>query len=129
MVSLIDTNIIVRYLVETEGDHFEQSREIMYRIRDNTLRVHVLSEVLMEVIFVLSKHYKAPLSEIVETLKKILNFPGVANSDKILLIDSLNTMLEKKIDYVDALICTKTKLQHYGWISFDADLARHCPRR
>ena len=129
MVSLIDTNIIIRYLADETGELFVHSQEIMAKIRGNKLKVHILSEVIMEVLFVLSKQYKAPLVEIVDALKNILNFRGVVNEDKIVLIEALNVMLEKKIDFVDALICTKTKLQGYDWISFDTDLVRHCPRR
>jgi len=129
MVSLIDTNIIIRYLVDEAGDHFVRSQEIMKQIRNNRLHVHILGEVVMEVIFVLNKQYKVPLADIVDALKNILNFQGVVNEEKLILIEALNVMREKNIDYVDALICTKTKLQGYDWISFDADLVRHCPRR
>ena len=129
MVSLIDTNIIIRYLVDEAGDHLVRSQEVMKKIRNNRLHVHILGEVVMEVIFVLNKQYKVPLADIVDALKNILNFRGVVNEEKIILIEALNVMREKNIDYVDALICTKTKLQGYDWISFDADLVRHCPRR
>ena len=129
MVSLVDANIIIRYLADDAGELFVRSQEIMANIRSNKLKAQILSEVIMEVLFVLSKQYKAPLVEIVDALKTILNFRGVVNEDKMVLIEALNVMLEKKIDYVDALICTKTKLQRYDWISFDSDLVRHCPRR
>ena len=40
--------------------------------------------------------------------------------------EKLNNVDEKKIDYVDALICSKSKLQGYGKISFDKDVMKKC---
>ncbi len=129
MVSLIDTNIFIRFLVKEESDLYRRSVEIIEQIEQGTLEVEILSEVIMEILFIMTKYYGVSIENVVEDIKIFLLMDGVVNRDKYILFDTLNTMLEKKIDYVDALICTKTKLQGYDWISFDADLARHCPRR
>ncbi len=129
MVSLIDTNIIIRFLVKEDNDLYRRSINIIEQIDQGTLQVEILSEVIMEILFIMTKYYKVPLSHVAEDIKVLLLMDGVVNQDKYILFDALNMMLEKKIDYVDALICTKTKLQGYDWISFDADLVRHCPRR
>jgi len=36
--------------------------------------------------------------------------------------------LDKNIDYVDALICTKSKMKSYGKISFDKDVMKKCEK-
>lgn len=129
MVSLIDTNIIIRFLVKEDSDLYRQSIEIIEQIDQGTLQVEILSEVVMEILFIMTKYYEASLKNVVEDIKVLLLMEGVVNQDKYILFDALNMMVEKKIDFVDALICTKTKLQGYDWISFDTDLVRHCPRR
>ncbi|WP_276607318.1 PIN domain-containing protein [Campylobacter helveticus] len=39
-----------------------------------------------------------------------------------MLIEALNIIEHKNIDFVDALICAKCKLQNYKKLSFDKDL-------
>jgi len=128
MVSLIDTNVIIRFLVGDHEEHLEQSKKIFTQIQDGILQVEILSEVLMEVLFVVVKQYKVPKAITIEKLKGILLLEGVVNSDKMILLETLNMFLDKNIDYVDALICTKAKLEGYGKISFDKDVMRKCEK-
>jgi predicted nucleic-acid-binding protein len=46
--------------------------------------------------------------------------------DKVLLMESLNIVNDKNIDFVDALICAKSRLQGYGKLSFDKDVNKKC---
>lgn len=128
MVSLIDTNIIIRFLVNDNEEQFIISKDIFKQIQLGTLKVEILSEVLMEVLFVMIKVYKIPKSIVIEKLKSLLLLDGVVNDDKGICMDALNLMQNKKIDYVDALICTKNVLQGYGKISFDKDVMKKCEK-
>ncbi len=51
---------------------------------------------------------------------------GVINSNKVILSDALSLFVDKNMDFVDALICTKCKLQGYDWLSFDRDVNKYC---
>jgi len=126
MVSLIDTNIIVRFLVRDHEEHFIVSKEIFKQVQLGVLKIEILSEVLMEVLFVMTKIYKIPKNIVIEKLKSLLLLESVVNEDKAICIDALNLMQNKNIDYVDALICTKNVLQGYGKISFDKDVMKKC---
>lgn len=129
MVSLIDTNVLIRFIAaDVEALHLE-SVAIMKRLRKGELQAVILSEVIMETLFVLNRQYKEPLNEIVESLKIILLFSGVVNQDKYVLITALDMMVDQKIDYVDALICVKSNLEGYARISFDRDVTHKCLRR
>jgi len=128
MVSLIDTNVIIRFLAaDIEALHHE-SVEIFNKIYNNELQVEILGEVLMEVLFVMKGSYKEPKAETVESLKEIMSLRGVVNKDKYILIEALTMFCDKNIDFVDALICTKAKLEGYGKISFDKDVMKKCER-
>jgi predicted nucleic-acid-binding protein len=116
MISLIDANVIIRFLVREESTLYVKSVKIIEQIEKGELNVEILSVVLIEVLFIMTKYYKAPLRDIIEDLKIILRLQGVVNENKYILINSLDMMVEKKIDYVDALICSKSKLQGYGKI-------------
>lgn len=122
MVALIDTNVIIRFLVGDHEAHLAQSTQIFEKIETGQQEVEILSTVIMEVLFVLTKFYKLPKQSVVTDLKSILALKGVTNSNKLILSDALSIFVDKNIDFVDALICTKSRLQGYERISFDRDV-------
>ncbi len=126
MVYLLDTNIIIRFLVGDHEAHLTKSIDIFKQIEIAKLQVEILESVLMEAYFVLTKFYKLPKEEVINDLKTILAFNGVVNSNKPILYETLTIMERKSIDFVDALICAKSKLQGFGRLSFDDDVKR-CP--
>jgi predicted nucleic-acid-binding protein len=100
----------------------QESIKIFHAIEIGDLQVEILDVVLMEALFVLTKFYKLPKSEVVADLKSILAMEGVINADKLILFEALSLFVDKNIDFVDALICSKTKLQGYNSLSFDKDV-------
>jgi predicted nucleic-acid-binding protein len=122
MVYLLDTNIIIRFLVGDNKEHLAKSTEYFEQIELGSMEVEILSDVLMEAFFVLTKFYKLPKIEVISDLKTILSFEGVVNKDKVILFEALSIIENKNIDFVDALICAKCKFQNYEKLSFDKDL-------
>jgi predicted nucleic-acid-binding protein len=122
MVYLLDTNIIIRFLVGDNEEHLAKSTEYFEQIELGSMEVEILSDVLMEAFFVLTKFYKIPKAEVISDLKTILSFEGVVNKDKVILFEALSIIENKNIDFVDALICAKCKFQTYEKLSFDKDL-------
>jgi len=125
MVYLLDTNVIIRFLVGDHEEHLMIATEIFTKIESGEYEVEILESVVMEVLFVLVKFYKIPQIEVINDLKKIVALRGVAG-DKVLLIETLNIIGEKNIDFVDALICAKSRLHGYGKLSFDNDVNKKC---
>jgi len=123
MIYLIDANVIIRFLVGDHKEHLEISSIFFEEIERGEREVEILDSVLMEVFFVLTKFYKIAKREVIDDLKKIIALRGVVG-DKILLIEVLNVMENKNIDFVDALICAKSKLYGYGKLSFDTDVQK-----
>ena len=124
MVYLLDTNIIIRFLVGDHKEHLAKSITIFKDIETAKLQVEILDGVLMEAFFVLTKFYKLPRSSVITDLKTLLTLNGVINSNKTILYEALNIIENKNIDFVDALICAKSKLQGFGKLSFDADVEK-----
>ena len=124
MVYLLDTNIIIRFLVGDNEEHLAKSTEYFEQIELGSMEVEILSGVLMEAFFVLTKFYKLPKIEVISDLKTILSFEGVVNKDKVILFETLSIIENKNIDFVDALICAKCKFQNYEKLSFDKDLSK-----
>ena len=126
MVSLIDTNILIRYLAADYPEYHQTSKEILEKISRAETQAIIMSEVIMEVLFVMTKQYEMGLGEVEGYLQQLLRLDGIVNQDKYILIEALDTMQKQKIDYVDALICAKSKLEGYGKISFDNDILNKC---
>ena len=124
MVYLLDTNVIIRFLVGDHKEHLAKSVEIFKDIEKAKLQVEILDGVLMEAYFVLIKFYKLPRIDVLNDLKTILALNGVINSNKAILYEALNIIENKNIDFVDALICAKSKLQGFGKLSFDEDVKK-----
>ena len=125
MVYLLDTNVIIRFLVGDHQEHLEIATEIFTKIELGEYQVEILEPVIVEALFVMVKFYKLPQSEVIGDLKKIIAFRGVVG-DKIVLIEALYIVEDKNIDFVDALICAKSRLQGYGKLSFDKDVNVKC---
>ena len=124
MVYLLDTNIIIRFLVGDDEKFLDKSIEYFKDIETAKLQVEILEGVLMEAFFVLTKFYKLPKKDVLMDLKTILSFDGVVNTNKTILYETLSTIETKNIDFVDALMCAKSNLQGYGKLSFDNDLKK-----
>ena len=124
MVYLLDTNVIIRFLVGDHEEYLAKSIEIFRQIESVKLQVFVLDGVLMEAFFVLTKFYKLPKEEVIDDLKTILALNGVVNANKPILFETLNVLENKNIDFVDAMICAKSKLEGFGKLSFDDDLKK-----
>lgn len=121
---LIDANIIVRFLTADHEDHFQKAKEILLKIEAREMEAEILDGVLAEVYFVLLKVYGLPKQSIIKDLKTILSLDGIVGDNKIILFEALNILERKNIDFVDALICAKAKLQNYDILSFDNDLKK-----
>ncbi len=124
MVYLLDTNIIIRFLIGDDEKFLAKSIEYFQEIEKAALQVEILEGVLMEAFFVLTKFYKLPREEVILDLKTILALDGVVNRDKIILHEALTIVEVKNIDFVDALICAKSRLRGYGKLSFNTNVKK-----
>ena len=125
MAYLLDTNLIIRFLVGDHDEHLKRSVEVFEKIESAEIEVVIPESVLMESFFVLVKFYKLPKSEVLNDLKTILSLNGVVNDDRIILFETLNILGNRNIDFVDALLCAKSRLQGYELLSLATDL-RSC---
>jgi predicted nucleic acid-binding protein len=81
MVSLIDTNIIIRFLVADNEEQFKIAKDIFFEIEKSQKIVIILDVVFMEAFFVLTKLYQLPKSEVLNDLKSILALDAYIMSD------------------------------------------------
>lgn len=122
-VYLIDTNVILRYLL---GDHAELSAKanvFMQEVSKGAKKAEILDVVIAECIYVLEKYYKIPKNEIVDKLSKIMNFSGMINPDKAKILSALTKYEKSHTDIVDCILAAQSSPSRVV-ISFDNDMKR-----
>jgi len=121
---LIDANIIVRFLTADHEEQFQKAKEILLKVESREMEVEILDGVLAEVYFVLTKVYRLPEQSDIGDLKTVLSLDGIVGDNKIILFEALSILERKNIDFIDALICAKVRLQNYKPLSFDNDIKK-----
>jgi predicted nucleic-acid-binding protein len=122
-VYLIDTNIILRFLL---GDHSEFSPKataFMSEVSDGTIKAEILDVVTAECVYVMEKFYRIPREKISEKLSKILNFSGMVNSNRSELIQALLKFETSNADIVDCILAAMSSSSRVV-ISLDKDMLK-----
>ena len=112
---VLDANYILRFLVKDNDTMYEIAKEA---IKNNNCFID--NEVLAEVVFVLIKVYNISKSDIKDTLVRFLSFENIILHSKSTIIKALELFEEKNIDFVDAILCAKSK--KYEIKTFDKKL-------
>ena len=121
---LLDTNIIVRFLVRDHETHFQKAYQIFQDIEDMKLEAHLLDFILAEVVYVLKNIYKFPKKDISKTLQQLLMYQNLILENKLISYEALTIYHEKNIDFADAYLCAKKSLEDYEILTFDKDIQK-----
>ena len=121
---LIDTNLIVRYLVQ---DHEKQARAAG-RLFDACDRgdvvIVMLPVVLAECVFVLESFYRHSRTDIASALARLISSPGVEISEVTVHLDALKRYKEAKTHFVDCLIAATAVAKNVPVSTFDQDFRK-----
>ena len=119
---LIDANVILRYLLRDEETLFQKASALLEKVKTGEDKVVILESVLAECVYVLLKIYKVNRSTIAEKLRSLFYYKGVANPDKMDLIDSINLFGQTHLSFVDCVLCAKSKNNAMPLFTFDEEL-------
>ena len=122
-VYLIDTNVILRYLLGDHPQFSPKAQAFMFDVSKGVKRAEILDVVMVECIYVMEKYYEIPKSEIVEKLSGILNFSGIVNPDRSEILEALLKYENSNIDIVDCILATRSSPEKVV-ISFDKDMKK-----
>ncbi len=126
--SFIDTNVIIRYLVEIPDSTEKKFKGVFpffERVETGEVKVELTDLVLFESFFVLTRVYEIPLVEASETLSKLIQFKGINLPSKKTILSCFQIIQEKRIDLVDAYLMASSKEKGIkGIYSFDKDFAK-----
>jgi predicted nucleic-acid-binding protein len=122
-VYLIDTNVILRYLMADHEKFSPKAKAFMVKVSQEKTKAEIPAVVIVECVYMMEKYYRIPKLEITDTLSRILNFSGIVNSDKSEILEALIKYEASDADIVDCLLAASFAPGRVV-VSFDKDFAR-----
>jgi predicted nucleic-acid-binding protein len=100
----LDTNVLVRFLVRDDEEHFERARKLIRREaqRDEPARISLL--VLLETEWVLRSRYKLGKGEILGAFSELLSAGDVSFEDEPSIEQALFMWKDSSAQFADCLI-------------------------
>ena len=120
---LVDTNLIVRYLVQDHEKHAKAAGKLFDACDRADVVIAVLPAVLAECVFVLESFYEHPRGDIASALGRLVSSPGV-EIDVAIHLDALDRYRKTKVHFVDCLIAATAATEDLPVASFDQDFRK-----
>jgi len=121
----IDTNVLVRYLVQDDEAQFEKSRRLIKREVVAGRKVFVNQLVLMETEWVLRSRYVIPKVQIIEAISGLLDSAEIHFEDEPTIEEALFIWKDSAADFADCLIGAKNRrLGCRATATFDAKASK-----
>ena len=121
---LVDTNLIVRYLVQDHDKHARAAGKVFDACDRGDVGIVVLPVVLAECVFVLESFYRHPRTDVASALGRLISSPGVEISEVTVHLDALNRYKRTKAHFVDCLIAATAVAKNVPVATFDQDFRK-----
>lgn len=120
---LVDTNLIVRFLVQDHEKHAKAAGKLFDACDRGDVVIVVLPAVLAECVFVLESFYEHPRGDIASALGRLISSPGV-EIDAAISLNALDRYRKTKVHFVDCLIAATAATENMPVASFDQDFRK-----
>ena len=100
----IDTNVLVRLLVQDDEDQFDRARRLIRREAHAGEPVRISLLVLLETEWVLRSRYKLTKNEILETFSELLSAVDLSFEDEPSVEEALFVWKDSSAQFADCLI-------------------------
>jgi len=121
---LVDTNLIVRYLVQDHQKHAKAAGRLFDACDRGDVVIVVLPAVLAECVFVLESFYEHPRGDIASALGRLISSPCVEIDGAAIHLDALDRYRKTKVHFVDCLIAATAATENMSVASFDQDFRK-----
>ncbi|NEP59288.1 MAG: type II toxin-antitoxin system VapC family toxin [Symploca sp. SIO2G7] len=122
-MSVVDANIILRYLLD---DHDDLSPKAAAILEQQTVTLPV--EVACEVVYVLQKVYAVEREEIQQQLGNLLNENLIEMEKPAVFLKALECYGTSRFDFVDCLLWAYHTVEQQKVFTFDDKLRKHIQR-
>lgn len=121
---LIDTNIILRYLLRDNEKLFKIASSYFEDAEKGKSTLYIDELVIAEALWTLTSFYKQDKKEVQNILLKLISRNWVVNPKKKLILASLKLCGSSNLSYVDSWIYEVSKSEKLKLATFDKDLAK-----
>lgn len=120
----VDANVVLRFLTGDPPEMAAKALELMNRAEKGDIGLRVSHLVVAEIVWVLSSFYRYSKSQIAETLISFLGADGIYAENPALLIQALQDMAEKNVDFADAYLAALARAREESICFFDNDFEK-----
>ncbi len=118
----LDTNVLVRYLVQDDQAQYEKARRLIRREAARGEPIFISLLVLLEIEWVLRSRYGLVKTEILATFSALLDAADLAFEDEASLESALYSWKDSTADFADCLIEARNRqLGCRATATFDAN--------
>jgi len=121
----IDTNVILRFLVNDPPDMAAEAAQLFQALEDGKVILVVDDIVIAEAVWVLQSYYHHQAADIATTLRDFLLQDGIEAEEKATLLQALTLYETRNIDFADALVVVRMQKCEIAHVfSFDTHFDR-----
>jgi len=120
----VDADVILRFLTGDPPEMAAKTLELMEHAEKGDIGLRLSHLVIAEIVWVLSSFYKHNKSQIAETLISFLSADGIYTENSTLLVQALQDMAEKNVDFADAYLAALARAQKESVCSFENDFEK-----
>jgi predicted nucleic acid-binding protein len=121
---IVDTNVIVRYLVQDAPKHTAAANSLFEACDRGEVTLVVLPAVAAECVFVLESIYERTRADISLVLTGLFGSPGIEVPDLAVHVDALDRYRNSKLHFVDCMIAATAAGNDVPVATFDREFKR-----
>lgn len=99
--AFLDTNVILRHLLQDRADWGEASSALLKRIQSGELTCRISDIVVFEAVFTLQRTYGIPRAAIAEAILPFLDFPGIVLPNKAKYAEVFALYVDNRAGFAD----------------------------
>ena len=106
----IDTNILLRHLLQDHDDHSPRASALLLKVRRGQQTIFCPTTVIFEAIYILHDRIGLPRNDIAWALKNLIDLPNYVMRDEDVVLDALEFWVNQSpLDYADCYHLALTK--------------------
>lgn len=121
MINILDTNIILRYIVGDDKAQKIKARKVFLEAEKGKIKLQIKTVVIAEVCYVLESFYKKSKDEIADKMEVLLSAKWLKVEDRQPLL-SMWQWYRENLHFVDSYLLACAKLGKSKILTFDKNL-------
>lgn len=121
----VDTNVVLRFLLEGDSGFHQKAKEFFSRAERGGIKIYLDEIISVEVVWVLIKLYKIKKLDALMTMAKLLKNRYLVNPRKKFMLKAIILSSRTGLSYPDAWLHIISKESGFVVETFDLALMRH----